>query len=449
MFIFGWFVTGQGILFMAIIATLFGGSAVAYAFALGGANVTPAMLAQGFAGLSLLRREGLRGFLDPIKFGTPPFWLLLLTIWGVTSAFVLPRFFEGQFLVATFDRSAGRQDLAFIKPVSMNTTQAMYAFLALIAFVMARTLLSRPGGMLAAARALLWVAGLNTVFALIDLAQYHLGMFPILSYLKNANYLMLGGEVAGLMRITGTFPETSMFSQYTLAIIAFTHTLWMHGLYRNWARALTIMNGGLLLISTSGTAYVGLAICMAVALGYTVWRLLREGSAGPYRLYIQMTVVGVILGIAVVLFVPPALQAITDYFDIVIGKKLTSQSGAVRAQLNGYAWDTFVSSVGLGGGLGCCRASSFAMVLLSNVGWVGTALFLLFVIPLLLGKLPAEALHDERVVVIGARRAVFAALVSALLVGLVYDLGFLFYITAAMAWLPKPSSATSRPQITT
>ncbi|WP_298011741.1 hypothetical protein [uncultured Aquabacterium sp.] len=439
MFLVGLFVSGQGILYMAVIATLFGGTAVAFATALGGANVTPAMLAQGFTGLNLMRREGLRGFLRPVEFATPTFWLLLLTVWAMATAFVMPRLLQGQLMVAGFDRSesGGAYLVGPLGPVSMNITQAMYAFLALMTFVMTRTLLTRPGAGLAAARAVLWAAGLNVVAALLEMAQYQLGLVPILAYLKNANYAMMGGEVAGLMRITGTFPETSMFSQYTLALVAFTHTLWMHGVLRGWARTLTLANLLLLLLSTSGTAYVSLAICTTVALLYTFLRLMRVGQIGPYSLYLKLTGSGLVLAVGVLLFVPPALDAVSDFFSVVIGQKLTSDSGAIRGALNAQALQTFVESFGLGAGLGCCRASSFALVVLSNLGWVGAVLFVFFVTPILFGRIPEHLASTDRVIAIGARRAVFATLVSASLIALVYDLGFLFYIMAALAYVPK------------
>lgn len=443
MLLFGFFVSGQGIVYMAIITTLFGATAAAFATALGGANITPAMVGQGFVGLNLLRKEGLRGFLKPVEFGSPAFWLLLVTLWGVASAFILPRFFEGQFLVSSFDRDQGEGSLALIKPVSLNITQAMYAFLAFMTFIMMRTVLSRPGGSRAAAKAVCWAAGLNIIAASLGLVQ-HYAAVPIIDYIKNANYAMMGGEVAGLVRVTGTFSETSAFSQYTLALIGFTHTLWMFGLFKAWARVLTLGNLALLLISTSGTAYVGLAICMAMAITYALWRLFRRGTMGPYSLYVKLALFCLILGIGAVLFIPKAWTLVSDFFGVVIGQKLDSESGSTRQAMNVRAFETFLNSFGFGGGLGCCRASSFAFVLISNVGWIGTALFLLFLGPILLGRLPQWASDEDKIIAIGARRAIFAALITALLVGLVYDLGFMFYIMAALAFLPKRPPQTTR-----
>jgi hypothetical protein len=433
------FLNAHGVMYMAVIATLFGGTAVAFATALGGANLTPAMLGQGFVGLNILRREGLKGFLNQITFGSPSFWLMLLTMWALFSAFALPRFFEGQFAVSTFDRDGAGDAIAAIQPVSMNITQSMYAFLAFMTFIMTRTVLAREGALQVLTKAVLWVAGLNALMALYEFAQYFLGAPAILAAFKNANYNMMGGEVAGLMRVTGTFPEASMFSQYTVAIVAFTHSLWLRGIYRNWAKWLTIVNLGFLLVSTSGTAYVSLAACMLFALTYTLWRLLRHGSAGVNVIYLQFTGVGILAAAAVVLFVPAALTAVIDFFDVVIGSKLASQSGTTRLGMNALAFQNFVDSYGLGAGLGSARASSFIMVLLSNLGWMGCVLFGCFAWLILFGPLRTAAVSDEqRAIALAARHAVFATLVSVSLIGLVYDLGFMFYIFAAMACLPAP-----------
>src|SRR3990167_6420378 len=89
-------VSANGMVYLAIIATLFGATAAAYATALGGANITPAVMVQIFAAWRVLRKEGITGFLEPMSFLKPGFWLQLLTIWAAISALVMPRFFQGQ-----------------------------------------------------------------------------------------------------------------------------------------------------------------------------------------------------------------------------------------------------------------------------------------------------------------------------------------------------------------
>lgn len=435
------FVSTNGMVYLAIIATLFGATAAAYATALGGANITPAVMVQLFAAWRVLRKEGITGFLEPMSFLKPGFWLLLLTIWAAISALVMPRFFQGQFMVNSLDRDSAEWGLMVIAPVSMNITQAMYAVLGLFAFVTMRVTLQRPGAYPVVAKAMLWVAALNILAAVLDLAQYHLGAPPILMFIKNASYKMMGGEVAGLMRISGTFAETSAFSQFTLTVLAFTHTLWINKVYTKWSAPLSLANLGLLLISTSGTAYVGLSICFAMAFTYSVVYFMQHGDIGKYRLYIWMAVLGVIGAVAVMLFVPAVLDAVTDYFGVVVGKKVTSDSASVRFAMNARAYDNFFDSFGLGTGLGSNRASSFALVLLSNLGWIGVLFFGLFLWSVLMGRGRAQMPALDAAVVLGARHAVLASLVAACVSAVVYDLGVVFYILAAAAVVPHQSWA--------
>ena len=440
-------VSGNGMVYLAIIATLFGATAAAYATALGGANITPAVMVQMFVAWRVLRKEGVMGFLEPMTFLKPGFWLMLLTIWAAVSAAVMPRFFQGQFMVFSTDRDSGAQGLLPIGPVSLNATQGMYAAIGLFAFVAMRVTLQRPGAYQLVGKAILWLAGLNVFAALLDLGQYHLGLPPILDYLKNGNYSLLGGEVAGLMRIKGTFPETSAFSQFTLTLLAFTHTLWINKVHTKWSGALSVLSLGLLMISTSGTAYVGLAVCFAIAFSFSIWYFMQHGDMGKYKVYIWLAVLGVIGGAAVLLFVPSALDAVTDYFGVVIGKKVASDSGVARFSMNARALDNFVDTFGLGTGVGSNRASSFALVLLSNMGWVGVLFFGLFLWQVLMGKGRTSLPSAEAAVVLGARHAVLANLIAACISASVYDLGVMFYIMAAAAVVPyqAPRLDTARP----
>jgi hypothetical protein len=446
----GLFVPKRGKLHFAVICSLFAGGAAAIVSALGGANITPTMLALMFLGFSFLRHEGVWGFFKPIRFGGDSFWLVMLAGWGIFSAFFLPRFFQNAFMVSSFDRVTGAQGLMPLRPLSMNITQAMYLFVALVTFLMFRKLLEDPENRRRLCRAILWAAGLNVCFGLLDLASSYIGIFPVLSLVKNGNYAILGGDVAGLARITGTFPEASSFAQYTLGLIGFTHVLWIRGVYRKPAMWLTLFNIALLLLSTSGTAYVGLAICLLLGVIYSLYKFAFEGAIGEEKIYLYFLGFGIFASIAVVLFVPSALDKVSEYFGTVIGRKMSSDSGRIRMLANELALQAFLDSYGLGAGLGSARASSFVMVLLSNLGWIGTFLFVAFVRPIMWAtKRPSDSFDDAFIT--AARRAIFANLVSACLVGLTFDLGAMFYILAAavFSWPTKrEQSMSNRPDPT-
>jgi hypothetical protein len=432
------FTSLDGMIYMMVISTLFGATSAATVAGLGGATVTPAIFVLPFLIWRVIKQKGIVDLLQPMSFLKPGFWLLLLTVWGVISAFTLPRLFEGTVMVYMHDRNAPNLDgLSAIAPVSTNITQTMYAVLGLVTYAAVRALLERPDAYRLMAKSVLWLAGLNVVAAVMDLSQYYLGMFPLLAYLKNANYNMLGGEVAGLMRIAGTFPETSAFSQFTLMLVAFCHILWIHGVYKRWAMALTLLNLGFLAISTSGTAYVGLTVIMTLALAYCMWMLATRGRVGKYSFYLWAGLIGILAAVTVIVLYPSALNSVIDYFNVVIGRKMSSDSGQTRGSWNAQAFQNFFDTFGIGTGLGTNHASSFLLVLLSNLGWLGVFFFGMFFWGALTGGQRDQLPHLPATVVLAARHATFVCFLAVCISGRVYDPGAVFYLMAAASAVPR------------
>ena len=98
-------------------------------------------------------------------------------------------------------------------------------------------------------------------------------------------------------------------------------------------------------------------------------------------------------------------------------------------------------------GLGSARASSFVLVLLSNLGVVGTMIFVIFAIAVFTARLPKydPERNEDIAAVRAAKLGFYAVLVTATISGTVYDLGLTFYILAGgVAALSLPRSV-SRP----
>jgi hypothetical protein len=100
----------------------------------------------------------------------------------------------------------------------------------------------------------------------------------------------------------------------------------------------------------------------------------------------------------------------------------------MRSSANNQAWSNFIDTYGLGVGLGTTKASSFAIVLVSNLGVIGAGLFLAF-----LGNVLRAPGAESSAVVRAARAAVLAALIAACTSGTVFDLGVAFFAFAAAA----------------
>ena len=118
---------------------------------------------------------------------------------------------------------------------------------------------------------------------------------------------------------------------------------------------------------------------------------------------------------------------------------------------NAVAFRNALDTWGLGVGIGGARASSYALVLLSNVGVPGVLLYLLFATKVLFAR-PSVALDAREASVLRAcRAAVVGFLAGHLLVGTIFDQSPLFYAicgalaAATLAPVPVLSRVHARP----
>lgn len=415
---------------------LFGASAAIELTALGGAPITPAVLFMPFLLVRALRGVDLREALRAMP--VSGFWLTLVALWGVFGAALFPRAFEGAVEVLTVDRGevGGNAVRLFpLHPVSGNLTQPTYALGSVCVFLALRALVRREG-LLQFARAALLLGLLDALAALVNLAEFYAGLPSLLSPLRNASYASFEAyEEGGLMRLQGTFPEASAFAGFTLPLFAFAWRLWSGRVHARMSGAVALALLGFLLISTSGTAYVALALYGTVVGARLAFRALVHGSV-PRMLTLLVGGLGsgVVL-LSAYVFETGLARKIDGVLDHFVFGKMRSSSGVERASWNAQAWNNFVDTWGLGVGMGSARASSYPLVLLSNVGLIGTVLFAVFIATLFRGKGPAD--DADTAVVLAARHAVLAALIAASISAGVFDLGVAFYGFAAAASLGK------------
>jgi hypothetical protein len=435
----GLFVRGPGMLAALMLCTLFGATA---AIALpGGAPITPAVLLLPFLCWRALAERGVAAHLQALQFPGAGFWLAMLVLWGALSAIFLPHVFGGATLVRGTDRAtmAGVQLLP-LQPLSTNLTQTGYALGSLAAFAAVRALLEEGRQLGRFADAVLWLAFADCLAALLNLAELYLGVPSVLEYVRNAGYaILVGGEIGGLLRISGTFAETSTFSAFSLPLFAFCASLWAAGVRPRASGALAAFLLLLLLGSTSSTAYAGLAAYAACLGGAALLRALcgaRGARIGPITLLLWAAAVAACI---VLLLRPEIGERIVDYFQLTLVRKLDSASALERGSWNTQAWQNFVDTYGIGTGLGSARASSYPLVLASNLGVPGLLLFIAFLWRVFgVGDAaPADALS------VASRRAVLAALIAASISGVVFDLGLAFYAYAAAATAGEALRRTS------
>jgi hypothetical protein len=127
----------------------------------------------------------------------------------------------------------------------------------------------------------------------------------------------------------------------------------------------------LFVVSASATAIIGGAIAAAVLGGGWTWRVIavrsRKGSAQPATVLAALVVL--VTGIALL----PSVITLIER--TIRTKQLTTTSYSTRLSTDTTAYHLLYKSWLLGVGLGSNRSSSLLLLLLSNVGLVGTILF--------------------------------------------------------------------------
>lgn len=404
--------------------------------ALGGLTILPANLFLMFFLLRAFNIGGAAGLWRPMAPGSAGFPLLCLCVFALVGAMFLPRALAGATYVYAINRGAvdpntpGMQPLG---PVSGNLTQSVYFIGEVVVYSCMTVFLARRNGFRHFAQAMLVLAGLNVVAAIVDLGSAAVGL-NVLRVIKTASYVMHDGdEVGGLRRIVGTFAEASAFSYFTLPLFAFTANLWLFRYRPRITGFLMLASGVLLALSTSTTAYVGFAAYLLVLLAGRCSRIAPRSGSRKRSLFVIVACLGIIALLYGIVFKPAAVESIADFFNDTVVSKADSASGVERGSWNRQAFVNFFQTFGLGIGIGSARTSSFLLVLLSNLGILGTTFFGAFVWNCVATPIATRAPMIDRVVCYASRQAMLAVLVTASISGTVFDLGPCFYMFAAAA----------------
>ncbi|MGJ8545974.1 MAG: hypothetical protein ACSHWZ_11070 [Sulfitobacter sp.] len=442
-------ILGMAALFMPVsraaalmaLCTVLGTAAAISLPALGGASVLVPSVFMGFFALRVILAYGPGALSETLRPPGPGFWLLLVTLLGVFSAYFLPRLFAGSTETMSLSRTIGGRNfitLSPLRPSASNITQTFYALGGFACFAAAAAYSRAACAPQIFITIIILTAATNMALALADIVTFYSGTAWIMDVIRTADYALLTGmEKGGFKRISGSFSEASAFASYTAAVFACTASLWLDRAAVLWTGPLALACLIALTISTSATGVVG----ACVVLFWLVIRTLLAGLTRPAAarpLFLAIAALTAPLAVLqVLLFFPALAEEIAIFLDEILFSKTTSQSGIERGEWNAAALRTFWDTSGFGAGLGSARSSSFALTLLSNLGLAGFVLFAAFVLSLLRGETgwrgarDAQSLAAAQVARAG-KAGCFAVLASAVLSGSVYDLGLLFYFLAGM-----------------
>jgi hypothetical protein len=423
---------------LMVVSTVFGAAAAFSLPALGGASVLVPNLFLVFFVLRIFMAYGeapMFGAFAPPQAG---FWLLLLTVIAVLGAIFLPRIFAGATDTLTAYRPTdGHSAITSspLRPTTNNITQSVYAIGGTMCFAATYAFLRKAQDAQIVVGALIAAALVNIALAIADLVTYFTGTQYLLDFVHTASYALLTGyEKSGFKRISGSFPEASAFADYTLVLFAAVASLALDRIRTATASLIAIALVLALVFSTSATALVGLAFVLLYLFVRTAAAAANNRASGHPVILTASVAMLPILAVALPIVAPDLVQEVHDFLNDMLFSKAYSHSGRERFMWNERAWLTFLETGGLGAGLGSARASSYALVLLSNVGVAGTVLFCLFVGSVMAARTRvagADAFDPAIATIRAGKAGVFAALLGSMISGTVYDLGLTIYVLAA------------------
>lgn len=365
-------------LIFLVISAIFDGSAAIALPGLGGSSIPPVQFALLFTTLRILAPKGgyLRFLPDAVNENK---WIILFVIYGMASAYLAPRMFEGMIDVFPMRPlpNMGPFDTLPLKPTSQNLTASFYLLGALLLGISSYIFCRTQSGTTALVTALLLASWLHVATGTIDLVTRGTPFEALQEPFRNGGYATLDHTASGFIRIRGVHAEASTYARMGFAFFVVNAELWYRSI-RTKATGLTALALALILIfSTASTAYVALG---AYAL-FFVFRGVLFPTVIPHGKFLKagIALFSMLFIISILLAVIPSLPlAVYDLIVYMTVEKSGSFSGQQRLFWALQGWDSFIASFGIGIGPGSFRSSSIVMAILGSTGIVGITTFTLY-----------------------------------------------------------------------
>ncbi len=368
-------------LLFVMLTTLMGGSA---AFQLStGSSILPSI----FAVLLLATRCMLPSHRPPGRFRTAAsanLPLLLFTAYGMAGAIILPFIFAGALDVAPL-RPVRTPDPFATVPLSFtpqNLTSAGYLFTTMLGAVCAFVAVQ-------SVRAEHRLAKIASIIGLMHASLGFLGIFAanssfsvVFRFFRNALYNQVDQDVGGFARMNGIMAEPSSFAGFGLIYFVFNMELWLRDINRQMTGIAALFLLAALVVSTSTTAYIGIAGYAAIL---ALRQLFAPKTIGLSKMItIGLTVLSAIGALIIIaLLQPEVFRLIERIYSSMIVNKSESESALVRMMWARQGVEAFWVSGGLGVGVGSFRSSSLGTAILGSMGVVGIVTYGLHILRIL------------------------------------------------------------------
>jgi hypothetical protein len=381
----------------------------------------------------LLRSGGLQSFPIVMRQHCAPALVLVLGIYAAGGAILLPRLFAGRIVVPGLvgDNSVD----VLLQPVSGNFNQACYFAMGVAVFFALRVRLLDIRYLEVIRRAFFAFAGINAALGVADILGKIVGISDILLPIRSAAYTMhTDTTVGGFWRIAGGHPEASTFAGMTFMALAFCLSYWRASGSR-LAFWLALISGGLLVLSTSSTAYGSIAILLLFLGAEITYLAANDRFRRRDAALLGVAAVGVVAIACFAVFNPRIIDPFVDFLYNATFEKSQSASGIARAYLNERSMDAFMATHGIGIGLGSARASSWLVAVLSQLGVIGFSMIGVLALFIVRGMRGVKRTTDTMELIIIAnsvRASALAGIAASSLMGGNADPGIIFMIAVAV-----------------
>jgi hypothetical protein len=364
-----------------------------------------------------------------------PVWVLAsLMLYAAVGAWLFPRLFAGQTSVFVQSKTRSGVVEASLAPVSANVSQTGYFVLGGLTAIAICIMLLHSDRLDKIRQGFFLWCFLHAGMGLLDFLGKLAGAGDVLSITRTANYAMLTEHVeAGFSRIAGAYSEASAFGGVSLACLAFCYVYWRKTKSR-MAQGLCLVLLILLVLSTSSTAYVGLAV-LSIPVAFSIVRsFLHRRVTVAEILIISLLAVAACTVLAITLYDGKILDPVAELIDSTIISKSSTASGQERTYWNVKSIQSFFDTSGLGIGFGSSRASSWPIAVISQLGVVGSLMMatLVIVVARGLGRLTPYVDTETNAVVSSIRATALAGMVAGSLASGTADPGMVFFIALAV-----------------
>ncbi len=446
----GLFVAGStlALFVLLMLCSLMGGSAALILTGLGGSSILPVQFVMPFLAARILLggREQLPRLAQAIRALAP---LLVYTGYGIAAAIAAPRIFARQMTVPPLRLRASSYlfEAVPLVPSSQNLTTSIYLCGTLIVAVCAFVACQRAGGAAAFVRTAVVLAWVHVFLGVSDIAFGGTAYGEVLGLFRNATYAQLDQSYGNFIRIKGIFPEASGYAAFAFTWFVFLFECWFRHVRPRSTGPAALAIGLVLVFSTSGTAYVGLA----GYLGLIVLRSLiaPQGVTGDRLLALGAAVLAGAVAVSLAVILLPGFAG--DFGGMIT--HMTVDKGDSSSGLQRMFWarkgiEAFQVSHGLGIGPGSFRSSSLLTAILGSSGVIGIAAFAAHVLntfkPLRATTYAGSA--DARIATgVAAAWAMLVSLIPASVSAPSVDPGFAFAIFSGCALALRGGSAAPAP----